>query len=199
MIKKLNGLKITYNDDRFLKEVIKGGEYSFISYYPTIVDIGANIGAFSLYMYDHAEKIYAVEPSEENLNCLKQTIKDNNLDKIIPIQMAISDHSWISYMQESGAPGGGGWRLSETGDIPVDTRTLLDLMESQNIDFIDLLKIDTEGEEIKILGSQYFPSDKVGTIIGEIHNQDAEGIQKLLNWYGYRCQIMPNGHFLARK
>lgn len=199
MKKRINGIDITYNVDRYLDEVLEKKEYSFLNYYPTIIDIGANIGTFSLSMYEYADKIFAIEPAEKNIDCLKQTIADNNLTKIIPIKMAISDRSYIQTMVRNGDPGMGGWRLDKNGDYPVDTRTLLDFMNSQNIEYVDLVKIDVEGEEENILKAPFFPKDRIGTIIGEWHMGRDKIVKDLLEWYGFKYFALPGNHFLARK
>ena len=198
--KKVGSLTITYQVGRYLDEVLERSEYDFMSYYPTVVDVGANIGTFSFYMYNRSDKIYALEPVKENIDCLLETVKENELTKIIPIQMAISDHSWVSLMKRDGDAGYGGWKLEENGDYPVDTRTLKDFMTSQNIEYIDLLKLDVEGEELKILSSSLFPYQKVGTIIGEYHSSESQkGTQEVLEWLGYKYVDLGSSHFLARK
>lgn len=199
MQKKVGKLDITYQNDRFINEVLLGKEYDFISYFPTIIDIGANIGTFSFYMYDHADKIYALEPVKENFDCLVKTVEKNKLDKITPVQMAISNQSFIQNMVRVGEAGGGGWKLSESGDYPVDARTLKDFMDVQNIEYADLVKIDVEGWEGRILNTPFFPKDRIGTIIGEFHEGIAEDLQGLLEYMGFRYIGLKNNHFIARK
>lgn len=199
MIKNIKGLKVSHSVDRYINEVLLGEEYKFVSYYPTIVDVGANIGTFSLYMYDNADRIYSIEPVESNINELRKTIELNNLTKIVPLQMAISDVNMVRNMIESGDPALGGWSLSEIGEIPVDTRTIDNIMETQGIDYIDLLKIDVEGEEVKIIQSKNFPYKQIGTIVGEYHSViNNEELKKTLEWLGYRYFDLGNNHFLAR-
>lgn len=197
---KVGSLDISYQSHRFIDEVLGAREYDFMSYYPTIIDIGANIGTFSLFMLDHADKIYAIEPAEENIACLKQTIKDNQITKIIPMQMAIGGNSWVQKMVKSGLAGAGGWYLDdEAGDYPVDTRTLKDFMDSQGIEYADLIKIDVEGAEEQIFKSFLFPYDRIGTIIGEYHGSMRDKIKDVLEWMGFKFIDMDNGHFIARK
>lgn len=196
---RVGELNITYQNDRYINEVLMGGEYGFLSYFPTIIDIGANIGTFSFYMYDHADRIYALEPAKENFDCLIETIRENNLDKITPLQMAISNQSFVQNMERIGEAGGGGWRLSESGDYPVDARTLKDFMDSQNIEYADLIKMDVEGWEGRIINTPFFPKDRIGTIIGEYHHGIAEDLQGLLEYMGFKYMTIKNNHFIARK
>ena len=191
--------QIHFTTDRYIKQVLQDKEYGFLDYYPTIIDIGANIGMFSLSMYDKADKIFAIEPSEENINHLKTTIEANGLNKIFPIQAAISDTSMVKMLYRHGEAGGGGWKLDEQGDLPVQTFSLVDFMDIHKIDYADLVKIDVEGHEDIIFGGSFFPKDRVGTIIGEWHNENLNHITKLLEWMGYRFIDVGNNHFLARK
>lgn len=197
--KKIGNLYINYNTDRFISEVLEDKEYGFLNYYPIAIDIGANIGTFSLSMLDHADKIYALEPAQENIDCLMQTIADNHLEKIIPLKMAIGDKSFVQKMLREGDAGGGGWRLDEAGDYPVDVRTLKDFMDSQGIEYADLVKMDTEGWEGRILNTPLFPHKRIGTIIGELHINTAEDVKGLLEYMGFKYMEMNNNHFLARK
>ena len=41
-----------------------------------VLDIGANVGMFSLFIKPYARKIYAVEPSRRIFECLKENTKD---------------------------------------------------------------------------------------------------------------------------
>ncbi|OFW53978.1 MAG: hypothetical protein A2163_07860 [Actinobacteria bacterium RBG_13_35_12] len=198
MKKKFGNLTITYENDRFIDEVLINGEYGFLDYYPIVIDIGAHIGTFSFSMLDKADIIYAIEPVEENMNCLRQTIEDNNIKKIIPIQMAISYGSWVQKMQLD-INGGGGSKLTESGDYPVDCRTLKDFMDSQKIEYADLIKMDVEGYEGKILNTPFFPKDRIGTIIGEFHVGVPEDVQGLLEYMGFKYINLPNRKFIARK
>ncbi|MEK6883382.1 MAG: FkbM family methyltransferase [Nanoarchaeota archaeon] len=41
-----------------------------------VLDVGANVGMFSLFIKDWAKKIYAVEPSKRIFDCLKLNTKN---------------------------------------------------------------------------------------------------------------------------
>lgn len=186
--------------NRFIKEVIENNEYGFLNNFQTVIDIGANIGSFSMWIYDQADVIYAIEPVRENVEELMRNIKLNNLDKIIVKEMAISNESKIKMMYKNGDPQSGGWKIDEAGDYPVDCRTLEDFMNSCNISCADLVKLDVEGEELKILQTPFFPKDRVKTIIGEYHNSSImlHELKKTLEWLGYEYKDFGNNHFIAR-
>lgn len=194
--KKVNNLDVAYENDRFLTEVLEKECYGFLSCYPTVVDVGANIGTFAFFIYNQAKEIYCIEPVRENLNCLNATVLENNLTKIKIIPKALSNYEAKGMMLTNGEAGDGGWSLSTNGSYIVDVTTLNKLVEEAKIDYIDLLKLDCEGSELQILDD--FPTDKVGTIIGELHDTGLEVKYKLAN-LGYRVIELPENYFLARK
>ena len=202
MKKEWNGLKVIYEDERYLEEVL-GGEYKYLFEYPIVIDIGANIGTFSFYMLEHARKIYAIEPVQKNIDCMTKTIEENKLtEKVFPFQLAIAGVTGTGNMLRDGNPSSGGWKLDITGDYPVHTETLLDFMNRNGIDYADLVKMDVEGEELNILLALGFPSERVGTIIGEIHPRDVADVEtfnKRLDELGYRYRYPFGNCFIARK
>jgi FkbM family methyltransferase len=192
-------MKFADPDNRYIQEVILNQEYSFLNYYPTVIDCGANIGTFSFWIYDHADKIYAIEPSKENIISMQETIKLNDLKKIIVTECAISNSNGVKKILRDGEAKLGGWRLDEAGDYPITCYTLEEFMKGRDIPYADLVKIDTEGEELKILQSFGFPHEKVGTIIGEFHsNIDRVELKKTFEWLGYKYYEIKGHFFLAR-
>lgn len=66
-----------------------------------VLDLGANVGIFSLLMakkFPRAE-IIAVEPEEENIKTLRENIKLNSIDNIIVVEAAISDQKGEALLQ----------------------------------------------------------------------------------------------------
>ena len=189
------------NVDRFYSEVILEKEYKSAFEDKTIVDIGANIGTFCLYAYPFAKVIYAIEPVTVNYNNLVKTIITNNLTKIKPFKVAISNSigkRWIStpgpYSDFMLGGGQGGHEPEE-----VDCTTLMQFVQSNNIDYIDVLKIDVEGEEFPIFKDPTMKelASKIGIIIGEIHDS-VENIIPFIERLGYTVTIS-NRQLLARK
>lgn len=65
-----------------------------------VIDIGANIGYYSLLMHN-AKKIYALEPSFKSFSLLKKNILLNNYKNIIPYNIAIGDKNGYAYINVS--------------------------------------------------------------------------------------------------
>lgn len=123
-----------------------------------VVDIGANIGYFSLMAAKKATAghIYSFEPVTKNMKKLKRNILLNRIKNIYPIQAAISNVSgkttlYISTDENSGMSG---LRITENFSGKCETVTSITLDEAvleYNLPKIDLIKIDAEGSEINVL------------------------------------------------
>ena len=120
----------------------------------TIVDIGANIGYFTLIaaeLVGKKGKVFAFEPEPHNFDLLVRNIALSGYDNIIPIQKAISDRNGkaklfvdrISFGSHSLMGAGKGFAQ---GVIEVETQTLDDYFKDY-ADGIGLIKIDVEGAE----------------------------------------------------
>ena len=123
----------------------------------TIVDIGANRGYFSLFAAQNAPNahIYAIEPFGETFGVLNKNRALNHLEsRIETFNFAILDTDGYSpfYMGEdlldhSLRPD----ILEKQQSTLVETRSLSHFMDTQNIEKIDMLKMNCEGSEYAIL------------------------------------------------
>src|SRR3990167_8920209 len=97
MIKPIKGLffKDWKNDKvpELIKESFMENIYEpYIKKDMVVVEIGANIGVFTMWAYEYASKIYAVEASTEHFDTFMHMLTFNNmLDKVVPINKAISN------------------------------------------------------------------------------------------------------------
>lgn len=142
------------------QRVMSGSSYpvvEFISNIRTIVDIGANIGAASVYFalqYPHAE-VYAFEPSPEAYDLLLTNTK--KIGRIHPTNCGLLDRDGTSFLYRGNddsitASIGHSVQSSALGDV-VNVRDARRALEEVAIKTIDILKIDTEGCEVPILRS----------------------------------------------
>ena len=150
----------------------------------TIVDVGANIGLFTLWMYPYAQKIYSVEPSALHCETLRQMVAFNKMDKVEVVQKALSnkDGEMTFYHNENTTmfmlqkPSGG---ITESETVPTVTiGTLL-----KDIPHIDILKIDIEGAEWNVFSHPSFDevASKIDNIVLEFHTWCGISVTLLMN------------------
>jgi len=124
---------------RFLKDKIKNMTNR------TIVDVGANIGFYTLFFasLNMTGKIYAFEPEPKNFEILQKNIIVNNLKNITCYNYAISSRSGLLNLNLSEHMGQ--HSIGNSG-IEVKCVKLDDVVDSAGF-----IKIDAEGHEIEIL------------------------------------------------
>ena len=140
----------------------------------TILDIGANIGLFSYFAYDKAKIIYALEPSVQHYQNLVTMLVSNEMHNVAPIQKAISDKVGTAdfYHSTNDTMFSLKKEVNDTGELErVETTTLDAFFQENNIEHVDFMKIDVEGAEAAIFGSDTFDKvkDKIDIIMGEYH------------------------------
>jgi FkbM family methyltransferase len=121
------------------------------------IDIGAHIGYFSSLfsrLVGSSGKVIAFEPCPENFPVLVHNLSHKRSSNVHPVQVAVSDQTGHSLLYIS--PGHSNHSLipgytSNEGAVQVDSVTLDQYLIDAKIDHIDLIKIDAEGAEPKIL------------------------------------------------
>jgi FkbM family methyltransferase len=167
--------------------------------YPTdgatvVLDIGANIGLFSLYAaFGGAEKIYAFEPNRGAYRCMLENIRRNHLQKVIAaynfavtsksnevvtIPKAASPQNRIAY-----------GNFNDDEYETVKTISLNDVVSKESISCVDLLKMDCEGSEYDIIaGMSESTFSKINRIILEYHEGKAGEINENFERHGFKLE-----------
>lgn len=197
-----NGKKIPFEfplqgntRDQVIK-VLDGREYPLIplpGYQPkTILDIGAHIGATSLYFCNEypTAQLYAFEPSQQNYQYLaKNTANHSNIHPLqyglfsenreVPLYLGVSQglqHS-ISRNPET-------TMFTET----IQLKCIQEALDAENIQTISILKVDTEGCEVPILQALADRLPQIDIIYVEYHSEeDRLEIDRLLTPHFYLC------------
>lgn len=189
LLKKYKGI----SGERFFAEVFENDEYAPARDVKAdvVIDVGACAGEFSAYIYDKARVIFALEPYREHYNELCDNVDEFGMDKVIPINLALSDYNGDGSLVITGRGGhklikGHGSDKTET----VKVLTLAQFMKDHGIDHVDVLKIDVENGEGAIFNSQDFKevAPHIDFIIGE-HIAD---LQDLFENLGYKTRSFPN-------
>lgn len=122
-----------------------------------VVDVGANLGHFSLLSALHENRpgaVFAFEPAADNFALLQANLAENKVaDAVVPVQAALGEQDGTALLYRS-ADNLGDHQLS-ADDAPREQEKITLLCGAdylaRRIERIDLLKIDTQGSEHAVL------------------------------------------------
>lgn len=146
-----------------------------------IVDGGAYTGLSCLFFYDTypTAKIFAIEPEKSNFETLRLNIQ--SYKNIIPINAGLWSKK-TSLKIVDNEIGKWGFSLLEVEDensCDIKAITLSDVLEENQIETIDILKLDIEGAEKELFSFNYESwLEKVNILIIELHDRYIEGCSK---------------------
>jgi FkbM family methyltransferase len=171
----------------------------------TIIDLGANIGVTTLWFrsLNPYARIVSVEPDPVTFEKLRLNLARDPLVKCVnaaitpesgPVAFASARKSWESRVGSASS--------AVTGEVR--GITLDDLVASEGIDAIDILKVDIEGMEFSVL-PQARCLATAGQVIGELHpdliDDDVGGfVERLASASGLTpVSGLPSHLFLLRR
>jgi len=170
-----------------------------------IIDIGANIGIFSIYTVQNLKNtiIYAFEPEATNFRILTENIKINNFEeKIIPFQKAICKNNKDKKLYLNTSPQHSilpcfNSLHKKSKYISVKSTTLQQIFKDNKIQKCDLCKIDAEGAEYEILYNMPIKYlSKIKNLIIEYHNitylesHNGKTLKRYLLKQGFRVTLL---------
>lgn len=114
----------------------------------TLLDIGANMGIYSLLAADKAKRIFAFEPVPENLSLLRKSVKANSASsvKVIPAAVGEKDGSVEMHIIPNSLGTHGIYADSES-TLTVQIVSIDNFIKEHSVGKVDLMKIDVEGYE----------------------------------------------------
>lgn len=131
------------------------------------VDVGANIGYFSLIASKLFKEVHAIEASPSIADRLDKNIKLNNINNIKIHNIAISDRKgFVDFYLDKNQSGGSSVNPSIRNQLEckVESNTLESILSQIGIDKVMFIKLDIEGMEPQALKS-------LRNIIGKIHSE----------------------------
>ena len=153
-----------------------------------IIDVGGHIGLFSLYASQFCKNglIYSFEPVPENYDLLIDNVRSNDLNQIKPFNLAVSNSNSDIKLYLNDDEAGHSMFSKSSKSITVDSISLQQIFDNNNIENCNFLKLDCEGTEYEILENlptSYF--DKIKKIVIEYHMADThpellENLKKIL-------------------
>ena len=164
---------------------------------PTILDIGANIGAFARWANDRwpDSTIFCYEPHPQNFFYLERTVASIPNPSIFCTQVAVLNR----YGEFDLLPGKfncGEWSLFGAPDVDKEKKIPVPVMDAKKLPRADIMKIDTEGAEPFILRRliecghiKYFSA-----IMLEYHREgEDKSIPEMLEPHGFKLHSHKTG------
>jgi FkbM family methyltransferase len=168
-----SGLKIVTNegiDTATIIVVFFKHDYGTIKDNSTVIDIGGNIGSFSLYAGSKAKniKVYVYEPLPKTFDLLYENIKINHFEnKISAFNFGVGSKKEKRKLFLTGGSPFNTLYSDKLDDnyVEINLLSLEDIFVENNIEKCDVLKCDCEGAEYEIF---YNAPDKYLQKINEI-------------------------------
>jgi len=157
--------------------VSSGFEYppSTVGHIPTggvVLDIGANIGTFSVFVSRQNDtsgiRGWSIEPFASNVSLLRHNLALNEVNFDVA-ELAISDHDGYCRIDTSVPPDAVSVTMDAGGEL-VNCMRLSTFCADRQIGRVNLLKIDIEGHEYAVFESDHdFLCDRVDRVLVEWH------------------------------
>ncbi len=173
------------------------------------IDIGANIGKFSIILGRRSRekiKVISIEPHPKNFKILTKNIELNKLDNVVVVNAACSDSKGYLdlYLDEADTGGhsiikGDNFPKMGVRSIRVKTEKLDNIVKRQKIEKVNLIKVDVEGAEATVLmGAKKILKKSHPKIIFEAWNKEKlEKVKKVLKPFKYEFKEIDPENFLA--
>jgi FkbM family methyltransferase len=181
-------------------EVFLNEEYGTkISDDAVVIDLGANIGVFTVYATSSARnvQVYAYEPFPDFCALLEENVRLNGQDEMVHcFNTAVASEAGTRDLYLNGGQFFFPTLVSATNNdsqehVTVCCTTLAQVMESNHLEHVDLLKMDCEGAEYETLyptPSAYLK--RIAEIRMEYHNLDSrerhlDGLKRFFTRSGF--------------
>jgi FkbM family methyltransferase len=170
-----------------------------------IFDIGANIGYYTIQFSKLCKKeVYAFEPMTYQFNVLIRNININNIKNVHVMKNIVSEELGIKRIFFYGMDNTGSSSVEIKSEKYEDVKTITidDFVEKNNIEIIDLVKIDVEGHELHVLKGMknILSKGKIKNLFVEINNNtlsiagtNANEICCFLAEVGYKAYSIKSG------
>ena len=175
-----------------------------------VLDVGGNIGAFSLYASKYAKQVYTLEPSLIHFNTILHMLKHNEIENVKPIKKAlfIDNKDYDFHHNKNRTMYSLHQAVEDGSEKPekIQAISLDKLFEEEKIDHVNLMKLDVEGTEVEIISSEGFAkvADKIDVVIGETHAWSGRHPNQIIDAFkqnGFIVESIPGDAqlFVAKK
>ena len=154
----------------------------------TCLEIGANVGLAAYYFSKHFDKVYSLEPALEHYTALTAMLEYNKITNVEPFKLALSTrdgealffHRVLNKTMYSLRP-----EMPTNDTEQVKTIQIGTFLRENNIDHVDVLKLDCEGSEADIVCHTSFQenADKIDMVFCEIHTWIGRNRSQLIDGF----------------
>ncbi len=156
------------------------------------VDIGANIGLYTLMAARRCKTVIAIEPGRPQFWHLKRNVRLNDLENVACINVACWDrevtlplyhnvlsHGWDSLLRKY------------TKSYDVKAKELDTIVAQVGARSVDMMKVDVEGVELEVLRGAKRTLPRTTKIIVELHeNVDPRAVRDVLTQSGFETESL---------
>lgn len=158
-----------------------------------VLDIGANVGLFSLFICSLAKQVYSVEPTPSHTNVFQDILTTYSIENIKLNRCAISKSTGLiqfSLTTNSTMNSVAEYGNSYDPKITVPVYTLDDFLKLNGIESVDFMKMDIEGSEKDVFDDLTLKNalEKIKSLYIELHplpKMDYDKMMEFLNSLGY--------------
>ncbi|MDG2242067.1 MAG: FkbM family methyltransferase [Rhodospirillaceae bacterium] len=177
------------NTGQHVRRILAGKDYPVLPLpgysVETVVDVGANVGAFTIFMAAHFSdaRFYCFEPSPGAVEFLRRNVVQTQSAEVFPIGLFSKDTSMPLFEGAYQCLQNSLYNSAETSEETqtVELRHAGCMMNELELDHISILKIDTEGAELPVLEALGARLREIDQIYLEYHSEDdRKDIEKLL-------------------
>jgi len=198
------------SDFHMIDEIWAYRKYDYFGYRvrpgDIVVDIGANIGAFSLYAAKvcGASRVVSFEPFPDSYRMLRRNVEENQLGNVTCVSQAVAGHRGLGCLRLDSMECGSHSLVKGSFErtVEVECCTLDDVFQRFSLPKIDYLKMDCEGAEYEILENATSRLQQVNRISMETHSilgRKAENLEKLLCRYGFDVRLLGDSRLYATR
>lgn len=167
----------------------------------SFIDIGASIGYYSFLLYNNFDRVLAIEPHPRNFKVMQTVKARHDYNKIRMLQIAVSDRDGETKLYLGSDYGkhsllNGFPYIDKLNFIKVRTATLNSLLKKGVR--VDLIKVDVEGAEWKVLNGAKKVMDNIKSWLIELHDLTRrKQLEDLMKSYGYNVMWVDLNHMYA--
>jgi FkbM family methyltransferase len=178
-----------------LKEIYIDKVFNKLQKCNVIMDVGANIGLTAMFLRDHCNKVYAIEPSPEHFQALTENKTKNDWGNVEVFNLAMSHKKErATFYQDDWNRTTHSLCKRSGNSLTVECTTFADFMAENKIDQVDFCKLDVEGAEEPILRGEGFMSvaPRIKNLLIEFHEANrVTGIINHMVTLGYNWENVP--------